>query len=460
VTVRQRLDRASATARRAARLARDATVGVAPPASRAVVYPPDVADAEALRRMLADTDIFSDPEEARTYLGEALHRFRITMALLPSLPQGARILELGSNPYFLTRLLRRRGLDVTGANYFGDAYTEPRARHVVHSGGTEEVFDFDHFNVEKDDFPYPDDSFDLVLCCEILEHIPCDPVHMLTEIHRVVRKPSGHLLLTTPNPNRLENLLRMHRGDNVYEQLSGYGVYGRHNREYTAGELRTLLEGCGFTDLDVFDMDIHDHRGEWTSFPPGASRAERGCNLFALGRAGSQRRWQYPEWLFASAHALRRVVEPGVVMGVNCDLQTGGFHPLERMGGSRYARWMGPRSEAVLDVPKGGGALCIEGVPAPAAAGQLRLEAEVAGRTFAWDLPAGRDFVLVTPPNTLPGGRQTVVLRSTTWSPAEVGLSADTRVLGACLCRIAPVSAADTPAGGLLPAEPEGASAR
>ena len=44
--------------------------------------------------------------------------------------------------------------------------------------------------------PFADNSFDAVLCTEVLEHIP-DPVEPLREIHRVL-KPGGLLMLTLP----------------------------------------------------------------------------------------------------------------------------------------------------------------------------------------------------------------------------------------------------------------------
>jgi SAM-dependent methyltransferase len=43
----------------------------------------------------------------------------------------------------------------------------------------------------------PDGSFDLVLCSEVIEHIP-DPAGALASIHRILR-PGGRLLLSTPH---------------------------------------------------------------------------------------------------------------------------------------------------------------------------------------------------------------------------------------------------------------------
>ena len=40
--------------------------------------------------------------------------------------------------------------------------------------------------------------FSTVLCCELLEHLFEDPMHLMSEINRIL-KPGGHLVLTTPN---------------------------------------------------------------------------------------------------------------------------------------------------------------------------------------------------------------------------------------------------------------------
>lgn len=44
--------------------------------------------------------------------------------------------------------------------------------------------------------PVPDGSFDVVLCTEVLEHVP-EPIRVIKEIHRILRR-GGKLLLTAP----------------------------------------------------------------------------------------------------------------------------------------------------------------------------------------------------------------------------------------------------------------------
>lgn len=46
------------------------------------------------------------------------------------------------------------------------------------------------------DIPVPDGSFDVVLCTEVLEHVP-EPIDAIREISRILR-PGGRLLLTAP----------------------------------------------------------------------------------------------------------------------------------------------------------------------------------------------------------------------------------------------------------------------
>lgn len=409
--------------------------------SAAIAYPVDVVDASHLRELLADTDVFGDAvEEAEGYLADSLERFRVTMALVPELGRGAHVLELGANPYFLTRLLVNRRLDVTCANWFGpDAGFGERGCQRVHGSrrGWEHDFVFDHFNVERDTFPYADRSFDLVLCCEILEHLPTDPTHMLAEIHRVL-KPAGRLLLTTPNAIRLDNLARLLDGRNVYEALSGYGVYGRHNREYTVDELRTLLTAAGFVVEELFARDVHavvdrPRRDEIESLE------DRGDNLFALAWADGETRWPYPRWLYQSVHAIRRVVRPDLVVGVNDDLQSAGLHVEESVPPTW--RWTGPQPARITLAPVASAStLRVDGcAPPPEAGDTMLLRVSWPDGEHRWKIRCdGRPFSVSTALGAAVASRlELCVSTDRTWQPVVVGSGGDTRALGVAIGRIA-----------------------
>lgn len=405
--------------------------------SATLVFPDDLADGPTLLRRLADTDLFGASRmEAEGYLADALDRFRITMSLLPQLHQGTKVLELGANPYFLTRLLRERGLTVTCANWFGAASGfGARGNQVVTESGTAHTYRFDHFNIEEERFPYQDGFFDLVLFCEIIEHLPADPIHALCEIGRVLR-PGGTLILTTPNASRLQNLLRIGSGDNVYEQLSGYGTYGRHNREYTVDELQRLLLGVGFDVEQVIDLDI-GHAPDRHSLPFGASPEHRGENLFAVAIGTGQPIWHYPSWLYSSTHALKRVIAPELVVGVNCELQSSGLYNLERDDRGAQ-RWTGPELATILiDAgPRGADLVVVEGVAPPPVAGDIHVVlAGPKGSANVIVAANGLPFRIELELELMPGPAALSLSTDRTWTPG----GPDTRQLGVQLRGIAAV---------------------
>jgi SAM-dependent methyltransferase len=403
-------------------------------------YSDDVRAAEQLRRELSETDLFGDAvEEAAGYLSASLERFRITMSLVPPLVPRERVLELGSNPYFLTRLLIKRGVDVTSANWFGrESGFGSEGEQKVSESGVPHTYHFDHFNVESDRFPYEDGTFAVVLFCEILEHLPVDPVHALAEIHRVLR-PGGTLVLTTPNAARLDNLVRIIDGRNVYETLSGYGVYGRHNREYTVGELHELLASSNFVAERVFTADL-DTPPPNRSLDPAISLADRGEGLFAVAHTRGSPRWCYPQWLYSSTHALSRVVLPELRMGTNCDLQATGFHLLEKVDG-REARWTGrsPSARALVVAPGGAAEVRVEGIAPPPQVGRpVTLTARLGGHEASWSIACDGAAFCVRSVMGAPRGHAEVVLETDrVWRPADLGMGADGRTLGVLITSVA-----------------------
>ena len=100
------------------------------------------------------------------------------------------------------------------------------------------------FDLERDFYPYPNAHFKTIVCCDLLETLAQDPMHMLDEIHRILR-PGCHLVLTT--------------------------------RRFTLEQIRGLLENCGL---------------EVTSLEAGGDR------IFGVGRKIGPLRERYPGWLY------------------------------------------------------------------------------------------------------------------------------------------------------------------
>ena len=210
-----------------------------------------------LRAMVSTVQVEDAPlEEMKSYVEADFKRFIYTLGLVPD-KSGQSILELGANPYFTTTLLHKfRDGDLHLANFFGQFAREGKQKVTIHQTNEIIEYSYQQFNIEEDAFPYQDNRFDVVLCCEIIEHLLSDPVHALIEIRRVL-KPGGVLVLTTPNVARLENVRKIIAGENVYDPYSGYGAYGRHNREYTPEDLFRLLSANGFSVRTMFTADVH-----------------------------------------------------------------------------------------------------------------------------------------------------------------------------------------------------------
>ena len=228
-----------------------------PPTMRPLTLPDGMTEASLRATFESLTIDDSNPGDLNIYVDDSIYRFIHTWSLVRN--EKGRCLELGANPYFATYLLREHtDLDLTLANYFGGD-EGPRTQRVSWDDGTGRTtidVPFDHFNLEESRFPYDDATFDVVLFCEILEHLLMDPLHTLREIRRVL-KPGGLVVVTTPNVARMWNVLAMADGLSIYDPYSGFGPYGRHNREYSLHELVQLLRFCGFETETAFTADGH-----------------------------------------------------------------------------------------------------------------------------------------------------------------------------------------------------------
>lgn len=269
---------------------------------------PDGVSLEAIEKTFRSWSISGEPVgHMDDYVTDSFHRFLHTWSLVRD--EKGTALELGANPYFTTHLLEEyTELELTLANYFGHNGTIEETVSYLPDGATERVEKLrtsEMFNVEEDPFPYGDDSLDVVLFCEMLEHMLMDPTATLREIHRIL-KPNGVLVLTTPNVARIVNVLAFVNGANIYDPYSGYGPYGRHNREFTRHELHLLLEFLGFDIETSITADGHPvHAESWPKYEQVAPlieyrKADLGHYLFVKARKARPPREGLPSFLFRS----------------------------------------------------------------------------------------------------------------------------------------------------------------
>lgn len=158
-----------------------------------------------------------------------------------------RVLDVAVVPPLLLATLAARGRKAAGV----DLHPERFASAFAALG-----LDVSRCDIEREPLPYADATFDLVVFCEIFEHLRIDPIFTLAELLRVLR-PGGTLLLSTPNGLSLRHLkaivVRREPGPPLwpeYEKLRSIGHMG-HVREYSVNEVAAFLRKIGFSVDEV-----------------------------------------------------------------------------------------------------------------------------------------------------------------------------------------------------------------
>ncbi|MEM9762755.1 MAG: bifunctional 2-polyprenyl-6-hydroxyphenol methylase/3-demethylubiquinol 3-O-methyltransferase UbiG [Pseudomonadota bacterium] len=111
---------------------------------------------------------------------------------------GVETLDLGCGGGFLSEALAARGATVTGI----DPAAEAIAAASAHATATGLAIRYDTGVGEA--LPYPDASFDVVACVDVLEHVESVP-KVLDEVARVL-KPGGQFCFDTINDTLLARL--------------------------------------------------------------------------------------------------------------------------------------------------------------------------------------------------------------------------------------------------------------
>jgi len=247
---------------------------------------------------------------AREYVATHLTRLIKTLEITPAGGPEQRVLEMGAYLQITPSLKTKLGYGEVRGCYFGPAGTVDH-REAVSLDGERFTCEVDLFDAERDRFPYADEWFDTVLCGELVEHLTSDPMHMMTEIHRVL-KPGGHLVLTTPNIGSLRAIAAILSGYHpgffpayIKPVAEGAGTDARHNREYTAREVYLLFHDAGF---EVALLETGEFKNEprpehiWVEQMLdryGLPKDLRGDGIYAVGRKSGPVRSRWPAWLYS-----------------------------------------------------------------------------------------------------------------------------------------------------------------
>jgi len=156
-------------------------------------------------------------------------RFKDTLNLIEKYaPSGKRILEIGSNIGFTLNIAKENGYDVTGCEL------NDKCREI-----SKLLWDIP---VERDFFEI-NEKFDIIVMCDVLEHLP-DPNVALKKIHSLLND-KGLLFIQLPN------------------RPSKFWCVPDHRFHFTVESLSALLAKNGFAEKYHRTVGLYDQLFIW-----------------------------------------------------------------------------------------------------------------------------------------------------------------------------------------------------
>jgi len=183
------------------------------------------------------------------YMRDQFSRYIEILKVIPKSPRRLMVLDVGIGYGHLSILVKK----LFDYEVFGIDIRRPEVYHWKKRFDGEGI-KFELCNLIKDPIPFQDEYFDIVLFCEVLEHLSVRSLQIaLKKINRVLKK-DGVLILTTPNLAGLGSRLRLLRGSSPIP-IDDF-KFG-HIRTYTATECISILQKSGFSIQNIHFKNVY-----------------------------------------------------------------------------------------------------------------------------------------------------------------------------------------------------------
>ena len=137
------------------------------------------------------------------YLKQLEPSYRRTFTLADTLvAEGSSICELGSYLGIISYSLTLAGHAVDACD-IPSYYSNSSVKNYFLTKGV----NTHSFNLRDYKIPFEDNRYDLLICCEVLEHLNFNPLPILQEINRIL-KMNAYLYIGIPNSANLLNRFR------------------------------------------------------------------------------------------------------------------------------------------------------------------------------------------------------------------------------------------------------------
>ena len=185
--------------------------------------------------------------------GQVLHlsnhfnktRFEFTAAYIPSW-QNLKVLDVGCGGGLACETLVCAGAIMSGLDQSAQSIAAAQA-HANHNH-----LAIDYRAGDAEHLPYPDNTFDCVLCFDVLEHLS-NVSEVVAQIHHVL-KPGGFFFFDTINRTLKSKVIMIWLLENILKQLpQGFHDW---NKFISPQELREVLAKNGFSQTEIRGFDI------------------------------------------------------------------------------------------------------------------------------------------------------------------------------------------------------------
>lgn len=159
---------------------------------------------------------------------------------------GLHVLDVGCGGGFSCEFLAHRGATVSGIDRSQQCILTAKA-HAEQNGLS---IDYQHGFAEN--LPYPENSFDVVVCVDVLEHV-ADVQQTVLEIHRVL-KAGGIFCFDTINKTLKSRLIMIWLLENILQEIPR-GIHD-WQKFIKPAELNHLMQQTGFAEIEIKGFNI------------------------------------------------------------------------------------------------------------------------------------------------------------------------------------------------------------
>jgi len=187
-----------------------------------------------LKRITEDGQFLQD--EGIQYAEYHARRFYITYkTCIKYLKKGERVLSIGAGSGTVEKMLTAWGVEVTVVDF--ESAIEKYSMYFNYLGIKTCIA-----NLIKDKLDLPENYFDMILCSEVVEHIPLAPQEQLQNVNRHL-KMGGRVIITTPNLGSIIHIVKLLFMKPIFEVPEktfgevNFENQAVHRREYLPSEI-------------------------------------------------------------------------------------------------------------------------------------------------------------------------------------------------------------------------------